>query len=226
MKILIAEDDLETADYLRRGLSAEGHTVDHIVDGREALTYCLYNECDLAILDRMLPGMDGISVLKALRVSNSDLPVVILTAMGDVDDRVDGLNAGADDYLAKPFHLSELLARISAVCRRKAPEADATSLKVHDLELDLLSRKAYRGGHAIALQAKEFAILELLMRNPGRILTKTFLLEAIWDMNFDPGTTVVESHISKLRAKIDKPFEEHLLHTIRNFGYSIDVPES
>lgn len=226
MKILIAEDDAETADYLRRGLVAEGHLVEHFVDGREALTYCLYSQCDLAILDRMLPGMDGISLLKALRASQSDLPVLILTAMGDVDDRVDGLNAGADDYLAKPFHLSELLARMSAVCRRKAPETEVTTLRVHDLELDLLTRKAHRGGKTIALLAKEFAILELLMRNPGRILTKTYLLEAVWDMNFDPGTTVVESHISKLRAKIDKPFDVQLLHTSRNFGYSIDAPKS
>lgn len=225
MKILVAEDDEETARYLKRSLTAEGHVVDVLADGREALTYCLYNTCDLVILDRMLPGLDGMAVLKALRAANQDLPVIFLTALGGVDDRVDGLNAGSDDYLAKPFHMSELLARIGAIVRRPAAsEAPGQSLRVEDLELDLLTRTARRRGQAIELKPKEFAVLEVLMRNAGHIVTKAMLLEKVWDLSFDPGTTVVETHISNLRAKIDKPFDVKLIHTNRNFGYSIHAP--
>jgi two-component system OmpR family response regulator len=224
MKVLVAEDDTKTADYVRKGLVAEGHSVDCLADGREALTYCLYNKCDLVILDRMLPGMDGLAVLRALRASGSQLPVIFLTALGDVEDRVDGLNSGGDDYLVKPFHFSELMARINAIIRRPNGGAEQTTLRVHDLELDLLSRTARRGGQTIELQAKEFGILEVLMRNAGRVVTKTMLLEQVWDFSFDPGTTIVETHISRLRAKIDKPFEIQLLHTTRNIGYSLHAP--
>jgi two-component system OmpR family response regulator len=224
MKVLVAEDDSKTAEFVRKGLVAEGHSVDCLADGREALTYCLYNNCDLVILDRMLPGMDGLAVLRALRASGSKLPVIFLTALGNVEDRVDGLNSGGDDYLVKPFHFSELMARINAIIRRPNGGAEQTTLRVQDLELDLLSRTARRGGQTIELQAKEFGILEVLMRNAGRVVTKTMLLEQVWDFSFDPGTTIVETHISRLRAKIDKPFEVQLLHTTRNIGYSIHAP--
>ena len=224
MKILVAEDDQKVADYIRTGLSAEGHVVDCVADGREALTYCLYSSCDLVILDRMMPEMDGLAVLKALRASGSKTPVIFLTALADVEDRVQGLNAGGDDYLTKPFHLSELIARIGVVTRRPHENSEQTSLEVHDLELDLLTRTAKRADTVIELQAKEFGVLEVLMRNAGRIVTKAMLLEQVWDFTFDPGTTVVETHISRLRAKIDKPFETPLIHTTRNMGYSLHAP--
>jgi len=224
MKILIAEDDRRSAEFIRNGLEESGHSAECVYDGRDALTYCLYNPCDLVILDRMMPGMDGLSVLKALRSSGRKLPVIFLTAMGDVDDRVEGLMAGGDDYLVKPFHFSELLARIAALVRRPQNAADITHLKVHDLDLNLLSHSATRAGVHIDLQAKEFALLEVLMRNAGRIVTKTMLLEQVWDFNFDPQTTVVETHISRLRAKVDKPFDTALIHTMRNAGYSLHAP--
>jgi two-component system OmpR family response regulator len=224
MKILLAEDDQKAADYIRNGLTENGHTVDWLTDGREALTYCLYNDCDLAIVDRMLPGMDGLSLVKALRATTSKLPVIFLTALGDVDDKVEGLLAGGDDYMVKPFHFSELLARITALSRRPQKTAAATELKVHDLKLDLLARTAKRAGTPIELQQKEFALLQLLMENAGRVVTRTMMLEKIWGFNFDPGTSVVETHISKLRQKIDKPFDTALIQTIRNVGYSIRAP--
>lgn len=224
MKILIAEDDRTSAEFLRKGLTQEGHSVETVIDGRDALSYCLYNPCDLLILDRMMPGMDGLSVLKSLRAAGRHLPIIFLTAMGDVDDRVEGLLAGGDDYLVKPFHFSELMARITALGRRPHEATQTTKLLVHDLELDLLSHVAHRGGNQIELLAKEYALLEILMRNAGHILTKTMLLEQVWDFNFDPKTTVVETHMSRLRTKIDKPFDVALIHTTRNSGYSIHAP--
>ena len=224
MKILLAEDDLKMAEYLSAGLVENGHNVDHVTDGRDALSYCLYNDCDVAILDRMMPGMDGLSVLKALRAARKNLPVLFLTAMGQVDDRVEGLSAGGDDYLVKPFHFSELLARLASITRRKPDTAETTSLDVHDLHLDLLARTATRQGKLIELQSKEFALLEILMRNTGRVVTRTMLLERVWNFNFEPNTTVVETHMSRLRSKIDKPFDVALIHTIRNTGYSIHGP--
>ena len=224
MKILLAEDDAKMADYLTAGLTESGHSVDHVTDGRDALSYLLYNDCDLAILDRMMPGMDGLSVLKALRAAKKDLPVLFLTAMGQVDDRVEGLAAGGDDYLVKPFHFSELLARIGAITRRGQQSGAATGLSVHDLTLDLMARTATRQGTLIELHTKEFAMLEILMRNAGRVVTRTMLLEQVWNFNFEPNTTVVETHMSRLRAKIDKPFNVALIHTIRNTGYSMHGP--
>lgn len=224
MKILLAEDDQKMADYLTSGLVESGHSVDHVTDGRDALSYCLYNDCDMAILDRMMPGMDGLSVLRAMRAAGKDLPVLFLTAMGQVDDRVEGLSAGGDDYLVKPFHFSELLARIVAITRRQPDNAETTALDVDDLHLDLLARAATRQGTLIELHAKEFAMLEILMRNAGRVVTRTMLLERVWNFNFEPNTTVVETHMSRLRAKIDKPFDTHLIHTIRNTGYSLHGP--
>ncbi|MEC3862554.1 response regulator transcription factor [Mesobacterium sp. TK19101] len=224
MKILLAEDDTKLADYVSAGLEEEGHSVEHFEDGRDALTYCLYSPCDLAIFDRMIPGMDGLSVVKALRAAGSEMPVLFLTGLADVDNRVEGLAAGGDDYLTKPFHFSELKARIEALTRRRSTHAEVTKLVEHDLELDLLSRLAHRQGQTIELQTKEFMLLEVLMRNAGRVLTRTMLLERVWNFSFEPNTTVLETHMSRLRAKIDKPFDIPLIHTIRNTGYSLHGP--
>lgn len=224
MKILVAEDDPQSSEFLRKGLVQEGHSVDCVADGREALSYCLYSPCDVLILDRMMPGMDGLTVLKTLRAAGRRVPVLFLTSMGDIEDRVEGLLAGGDDYLVKPFHFSELSARLTSLARRPAGNEPVTRLAVHDLTLDLLSHTAKRGDTVIDLQAKEFTLLEVLMRNAGRIITKTMLLEQVWDFNFDPKTTVVETHMSRLRAKVDKPFEVALIHTTRNSGYSIHAP--
>ncbi len=225
MKVLLAEDDETSARYVRNGLIENGHTVDWVSDGREALTYCLYNTCDIAVVDRMMPGMDGLSLVKALRAAHSTLPVLFLTALSDVEDRVEGLSAGGDDYLVKPFHFSELLARIEALARRPQQVAQTTSLQVHDLTLDLMTRTAQRQGNVIDLSGKEFALLELLMAAPGRVISRTMILEKVWDFTFDPGTTVVETHISKLRQKVDKPFDVALIHTVRNMGYMIRAPQ-
>ena len=224
LKILVAEDDKQSAEFLRKGLVQEGHSVEVVGDGRDALSYCLYNPCDMLILDRMMPGMDGLTVLKTLRAADRKVPVIFLTAMGDVDERVEGLLAGGDDYLVKPFHFSELSARVTSLGRRPQGAEVKTQLIVHDLELDLLAHTAVRAGVQIDLQAKEFQLLEVLMRNAGRIVTKTMLLEQVWDFNFDPKTTVVETHMSRLRAKVDKPFEVPLIHTTRNSGYSMHGP--
>ncbi|MGV8950338.1 MAG: response regulator [Cypionkella sp.] len=224
MKILLAEDDKKVADFIIAGLGENGHSVDHVSDGRDALTYCLYNDFDLAILDRMMPGMDGLSLVKALRAAKKETPVLLLTAMADVSERVEGLAAGADDYLTKPFHFSELLARVMALSRRRAPAAEMAELEVHDLTLDLLARTARRQGQTIELQNKEFSLLEILMRNAGRVVTRTMLLEQVWNFNFEPNTTVVETHVSRLRAKIDKPFDLALIHTVRSTGYTMHGP--
>lgn len=225
MKILLAEDDPKSADYICTGLTEQGFVVDWVTDGRDALSHCMYNDPDLAIVDRMMPGMDGLSVVKALRAAKSELPVIFLTALSDVDDRVEGLMAGGDDYLVKPFHFSELLARITVLGRRpKQTSQDITELSVHDLTLDLLTRTAKRGDQTIDLLNKEFALLHLLMEHPGRIVSRTMILEKVWDFNFDPGTTVVETHISKLRQKVDKPFDTALIQTVRNMGYTIRAP--
>lgn len=224
MKILLAEDDPKVAEFIRSGLEESGHSVDHVTDGRDALSYCMYNDVDVAVLDRMMPGMDGLSVVKAMRAAGKTIPVLMLTALGDVDSRVEGLESGADDYLAKPFHFSELLARVVSLTRRKTETADVPELKVHDLTLDLLARTARRQGQVIDLQSKEFSLLEVLMRNAGRVVTRTMLLERVWNFNFEPNTTVVETHISRLRSKVDKPFEVPLIHTVRNMGYSMHGP--
>jgi len=224
VKVVVAEDDRTSSEFIRKGLTQQGHSAECLFDGRDALTFCLYNPCDVLVLDRMMPGMDGLSVAKALRAAGRSMPILFLTSMGDVDDRVEGLMAGGDDYLVKPFHFSELLARIIVLARRPQAAEVATKLAIHDLELDLMAHTATRAGTRIDLQAKEFAILSLLMRNAGRIVTKTMLLEQVWDFNFDPQTTVVETHMSRLRAKVDKPFEVALIHTTRNTGYSIHAP--
>ena len=221
MKILLLEDDANTAAYISKGLEEEGHTVDHIPDGRDALGPAIRESYDVIILDRMLPNLDGLAIIKAIRGAGCRVPVLFLTALGGVDDRVEGLDAGGDDYLVKPFAFSELLARVNALARRPHTKGEETRLKVGDLEVDLVSRRVSRGGDTIDLQPREFRLLEVLVRNQGRILTRTMLLERVWSFHFDPKTSVVETHISRLRAKIDKPYGRELIHTIRGSGYTV-----
>lgn len=221
MKILVIEDDLEAAAYLVKGLQESGHTVDHAADGERGLEMGMAGQYEALIVDRMLPGRDGLSIIKALRDANVASPVLILSAMGEVDDRVQGLTAGGDDYLVKPFAFSELLARLQALVRRSHPEQQLTILRVADLELDCLKRKVTRAGQKILLQPREFRLLEYLMRHENQVVTRTMLLENVWDYHFDPQTNVIDVHISRLRGKIDKDFEHPLLHTVRGAGYSL-----
>jgi two-component system, OmpR family, response regulator len=224
MRILLVEDDKRTADYVRKGMLETGHVCDILSDGRDGLFQAQREAYAVAIVDRMLPGLDGLSLVRSLRAAKIYTPVLFLTALAGVDDRVEGLEAGGDDYLVKPFAFSELIARVNALARRPPVQEQKTILKVADLELDLIRREARRAGQSLELQPREFMLLEVLMRGEGRVLTRTMLLERVWDFHFDPKTSVVETHISRLRAKIDKPFEAPLLHTIRNTGYSIHAP--
>ena len=224
MHILLVEDDQSTAEYASKGLTQAGHVVDVLENGKEALIQCMQTQYDVLVVDRMMPGMDGLSMVKAVRASGVSTPVLFLTAMSGVDDRVEGLEAGGDDYLTKPFAFSELLARVNALGRRPAESKEQTTLQVADLKIDLLKRTAQRGDTEIELQPREFVLLEVLMRNEGRVVSRTMLLEQVWDFHFDPKTSVVETHISRLRSKIDKPFDVALLHTIRNIGYSLHAP--
>ncbi len=219
MKILLAEDDKETGSYLQKGLSGEGHTVDLLSDGREALTQAMSQPYDLMILDRMMPGLDGLSLLKSVRAARIETPTILLTAMGSTDDKVEGLRAGADDYMVKPFAFVELLARIDVIARRPALKEEITELVVGDLRLDLLRRELVREGQVIELQPREFLLLKYFMERPGRVQTRTILLETVWGLHFDPKTSVVETHISRLRTKIDKPFEKQHLVTLHGVGY-------
>ena len=219
MKILLAEDDKETGAYLQKGLSGEGHTVDLLSDGREALTQAMSQPYDLMILDRMMPGLDGLSLLKSIRAARIETPTILLTAMGSTDDKVEGLRAGADDYMVKPFAFVELLARIDVIARRPALKEEITELVVGDLRLDLLRRELVREGQVIELQPREFLLLKYFMERPGRVQTRTILLETVWGLHFDPKTSVVETHISRLRTKIDKPFEKQHLVTLHGVGY-------
>jgi two-component system OmpR family response regulator len=221
MNILIIEDDADTAAYMRKGLSEAGYTVDHADNGRDGLFHATSGSFDAIIMDRMLPGLDGLSVLQALRAAKISTPVLILSALGQVDDRVKGLKAGGDDYLSKPFAFSELLARIEALLRRRDAQSVETKLTVGDLELDLLTRQVRRAGKPIDLQPRELRLLEYLMRHAGQVVTRTMLLEGVWDYHFDPQTNVIDVHISRLRQKLDKGFERPLLHTMRGAGYSI-----
>lgn len=223
MRILLLEDDTQLGPWIAGGLREEGHVVDHFEDGKDALMAAMGQEFDLLILDRMVPGLDGLAVLKSLRASKDSTPALFLTALGEVDARVEGFEAGGDDYLTKPFAFAELSARVSALGRRReggeTTDAAQTTLRYGDLSLDLLARRCERQGQVIDLMAKEFKLLEYFMRRPGRLVTRTMLLEQVWDMSFDPTTSVVETHISRLRTKIDKPFEEALLRTRRGEGY-------
>lgn len=222
MRILLLEDDKQLGPWIANGLREEGHVVDHFDDGKDALIAAMGQDFDILILDRMVPGLDGLAVLKSLRASKNSTPALFLTALGEVDARVEGFEAGGDDYLTKPFAFVELSARVGALGRRRdSGESETTQavLRHGDLQLDLLSRECERQGQKIDLMAKEFKLLEYLMRRPGRLVTRTMLLEQVWEMSFDPTTSVVETHISRLRAKIDKPFDKALLRTRRGEGY-------
>ncbi|MGD9804636.1 MAG: response regulator transcription factor [Hyphomicrobiaceae bacterium] len=221
MRVLIVEDDREIAHFVQRGLKESGHGAEVAYDGDEGLDLALSGSFDAIIIDRMLPERDGLSVIQALRGAGVRSPVLILSALGEVDDRVKGLKAGGDDYLTKPFALTELLARIEALGRRVSAEEPATRYAVGDLVLDRLTHKVMRGGEPVALQPREFRLLEYLMRNAGQVVTRTMLLENVWDYHFDPQTNVIDVHISRLRGKIDKGFEKPLLHTVRGAGYMI-----
>jgi len=222
MRILLIEDDPDTAAYLTKGLDECGHAVHHSADGRDGLFMAFDQPYEVMIVDRMLPGLDGLAIIRAVRAAGNRTPVLILSALGEVDARVEGLRAGGDDYLIKPFAFSELLARLEALVRRIAAANEPTThLKVGDLEMDLLSRIVTRNGHIIDLQPREFRLLEFLMRYSGQVVTRTMLLESVWDYNFDPQTNVIDVHISRLRSKIDKQFDNPLLHTVRGAGYAL-----
>ncbi|MCP5433189.1 MAG: response regulator transcription factor [Alphaproteobacteria bacterium] len=221
MRILVVEDDEEAAAYLVKGLKECGHVVDHAGDGARGLEMALSGSYDCLIVDRMLPLRDGLSLVSALREEKDTTPVLFLSALGDVDDRVRGLRAGGDDYLPKPYSFSELLARIDALMRRRNPDQVKTKLVVGDLVMDLLARKVRRGEIDIDLQPREFRLLEYLMKHAGQVVTRTMLLENVWEYHFDPQTNVIDVHISRLRSKIDKTFPTQLLHTVRGAGYTI-----
>ena len=225
MRILLIEDDPETVRFVRKGLREAGHVVDQAGDGRQGLLLALDAELDVIVADRMLPGLDGLSIVRSLRAADRTAPVLVLSALGEVDDRVEGLRAGGDDYLVKPFAFAELSARIEALARRRGGDgAPATRLVVADLEVDLLARTVRRAGRAVELQPREFRLLEHLMRHAGQVVTRTMLLEAVWDYHFDPQTNVIDVHVSRLRRKIDRGFGVPLLHTVRGAGYVIREP--
>ena len=220
-RILVVEDDVDTADYMLKGLREDGFTVEHVADGRDGLYMASASAFDAVIMDRMLPGMDGLSVVKALRAAAVETPILILSALGQLDERVKGLRAGGDDYLSKPFAYSELSARLESLLRRRAPKAAATTLACGDLVMDLLARRVTRGDQPIDLLPREFKLLEYLLRNKDRAVTRTMLLEQVWDYRFDPHTSLIDTHISRLRKKIDEGQAMPLLHTLRGTGYRL-----
>ena len=219
MRILLVEDDREVASYLLKGLSESGHRVDLAENGPDGLDRATHDSFDAMVIDRMLPGSDGLSIVASLRAARIQTPVLVLSALGDVEDRVKGLRAGCDDYLSKPFAFAELLARLEALTRRG--NAETTRLAVGDLDMDLLTRRVTRGGREIDLLPREFHLLEYLMRHAGHIVTRTMLLEKVWDHHFDPQTNVIDVHVSRLRQKLDKGFAMPLLHTVRGAGYTL-----
>ncbi len=221
MRVLLVEDDAETASYIAKGLGESGYVTDIASNGKDGLLQAAAEDYDVAIVDRMLPGLDGISLVETLRSTGKRTPVLFLSAKGRVEDRVKGLRAGGDDYLVKPFAFSELLARIEALLRRQGGPGAETVLRAGDLEMDLLSRTVTRGGRSIDLQPREFRLLEYLLRHEGQVVTRTMLLETVWDYHFDPQTNVIDVHISRLRQKIDRDFDKPLLHTVRGAGYSL-----
>lgn len=223
MKILVIEDDKTTGAYISDGLREEGHSVDLFANGSDGLIQASIGQYDVMIVDRMLPGIDGVSLVKTLRGTKNHTPVLFLTSLGGVDDRIEGLNAGGDDYLVKPFVFGELSARIAALGRRPQMQDEPLTLKAADLEMNLLTRKVTRAGKPIDLLPREFALLEHLLRRKGRVQTRTMLMEAVWDIHYDPMTNVVDTHISRLRGKVDKPFATELIETVRGSGYRIDV---
>jgi two-component system, OmpR family, response regulator len=221
MRVLVIEDDRETAQFLQKSLKESGHTADLAGDGEVGLGLAGEGTYDVLIVDRMLPRLDGLSVIKTLRSNGNRTPVLILSALGEVDDRVKGLRAGGDDYLTKPYAYSELLARVEALGRRTVPEEQQTRYSVGDLVLDRLSHRVTRGGEHILLQPREYRLLEYLMQHAGQVVTRTMLLEHVWDYHFDPQTNVIDVHVSRLRSKIDKSFDKPLLHTVRGAGYTL-----
>ncbi|HEV8520766.1 MAG TPA: response regulator transcription factor [Burkholderiales bacterium] len=226
MKVLLVEDNERVARFVKKGLIESGHTVDHADNGRDGMFLAAGEPYDAIIIDRMLPGdIDGLGIIAALRKSGSKVPILILSALGDVDERIRGLKSGGDDYLVKPFAFGELLARLDALVRRSQDSNTETTLEMDDLSMDLLSRKVTRAGKAVTLQAREFKLLEYLMRHPNQVVTRTMLLENVWDYNFDPQTNVIDVHVSKLRQKIDAGFARPLLRTIRNAGYMLTADD-
>ena len=226
MSVLVLEDDKKIASFVSRGLKEAGHAVDMAERGDDGLQLGLHNHYDVAIVDLMLPGLDGLGVIERWRAQKVKTPVIILSAKRSVDDRVKGLQVGGDDYLTKPFAFSELLARIQALVRRSTQTTEPTTLTYADLTLDLLSREVTRGGRKIELQAREFALLEYLLRNAGRVVSKTMILEHVWDYNFDPKTNVIDVLVSRLRSKIDREFDRKLIQTMRGFGYVLKLNEA
>ena len=221
MRILLIEDDLKIAAFIRKGFLAAGFAVDHAADGEEGLDMALTTDYDCAVIDIMLPGRDGLSIIRTLRQEDVQFPVLILSAKGAIDDRVKGLQTGGDDYLVKPFAFSELLARVQALIRRASGAAEPTRLKVAGLSMNLITREVTRQGQPITLQPLEFALLEYLMRNAGRVVSKTMIMEHVWNYHFDPQTNVVEARICRLRDKLDKGFDSRLIHTVRGVGYAL-----
>jgi two-component system, OmpR family, response regulator len=219
VRLLLIEDDIEAARLLVKGLRESGHTVEHAADGREGLARATADQFDLVVTDRMLPHIDGLAIIEQLRRKSIATPVLVLSALGSVDDRVRGLKAGGDDYLTKPFAFAELLARIEALLRRHAGSAHTTRLKVEDLEFDLLARRVTRGGRDVELTARELKLLEFLMRRAGQVVTRTMLLEGVWDLHFDPQSNLIDVHISRLRQAIDRGSDHPLIHTVRGSGY-------
>jgi two-component system OmpR family response regulator len=224
MKLLLVEDDAEGAAYVKKALGEAGHVVDHAAEGRDGLLLAAGELYDVIVLDRMLPGVDGLAILRTIRASGVRTPVLLLTALGGVDDRVEGLEAGGDDYLVKPFAIAELLARINALARRPPGQDIPTTLRVGDLAMDVLKRTVTRGGTRIDLQPREFQLLEYLMRHAEKVVTRTMLLEGVWDFHFDPKTNIVDTHMSRLRAKIDRGRGPELIHTVRGAGYCLREP--
>lgn len=224
MRVLLVEDDTSLSSFVEKGLREAGHQVEVTDNGKHALTLCMAESYDVAIVDRMLLGLDGLSLVKALRAAQVGTPILFLTALGGVDDRVQGLEAGGDDYLTKPFAFSELLARVTALSRRSVLKSTEASPEISygDVVLNLFEHSATRQGQPLDLQPKEFRILELFLRHPGRVITRTMLLEHVWDIHFDPQTSVVETHISRLRNKLEKPFGDTLIQTVRGVGYKLE----
>ena len=225
MRVLVIEDDRDTLDFIVRGLEEGGHLADRADNGKEGLFLALERSYDVMVIDRMLPGLDGMSIVQTLRSEGKRTPILILSTLGEVDDRVEGLHKGADDYLVKPFAFSELVARLEALIRRGDGQSVETRLQVGDLEMDLLTRQVRRAGRVIELQPREFRLLEYLMRHHGQVVTRTMLLEKVWDYHFDPQTNVIDVHVSRLRRKIDKDFDYPLIHTVRGTGYFLRVSE-
>jgi two-component system OmpR family response regulator len=219
--VLVVEDDASTADYIAKGLREEGFTVEHVTDGRDALYLATSSEFDAIVMDRMLPGLDGLSVVKALRAAAVHTPILILSAVSPLDERVKGLRAGGDDYLTKPFGFSELHARLENLIRRRTDKEVETKLRCGDLVMDLLTRKVVRGGRPIELLPREFKLLEFLLRNQNRVVTRVMLLERVWDYRFDPHTSIVDTHVSRLRKSLESGFDKPILHTVRGAGYRL-----